>query len=199
MKKLALLMFVLLVLTAVSAFGQASQWVVGVKAHGGVPVGDFNTAASFGVGGTVWWGYMFDPNGTVTLRSGYLRFSGKDLNFSLLGVTGTAKTNIGVIPIVAGIRYFFMPGDTRVYGAAEAGLYLLNASTDVTVTGGGLTAAGSASTNTSKFGVNPMLGVQFKAGDKMNVDLHGAYSVVFTDVSNTSWVDFGLGLEWMLQ
>jgi opacity protein-like surface antigen len=194
MKKLALLMFALLLLTSCVAFGQgaaASQWVLGVKAEGGVPTGDFKNVTDFGFGGTVWGGYMFDPSCTVTLRSGYVRFSGKDFNIS--GVT--VKTNYGVVPITAGLRYFFMPGDTRVYGTAEAGLYLLNASADATVNG----VSVSASTNTSKFGINPTLGVQFKAGDKMNVDVHGAYTDVFTDNSSTSWVDFGIGLEFMLQ
>jgi len=192
MKKLAQLLFALLVLTSCSAFGQgSSQWALGVKAQGGLPTGDFKNFSDFGFGGTVWGAYMVDPNATITLRSGYLRFSGKD--YTISGVT--AKTSYGIIPITAGIRYFFMPGDTRVYGAAEAGLYLLNASADVTVSG----VTVSASTNTSKFGVNPMLGVQFKAGDKMNVDVHGAYTDVFTDNSSTSWIDFGIGLEFILQ
>ena len=193
MKKLAQLLFVLLVLTSCSAFGQGStsQWAVGVKAQGGLPMGDFKNFSDFGFGGTVWAGYMMDPNATLTLRSGYVRFSGKD--FSIGGVT--VKSSSGVIPITAGLRYFFMPGDTRVYGAAEGGLYLLNASADATV--GGVSV--STSTSTSKFGINPMLGIQFKAGEKMNVDVHGAYTDVFTDVSSTSWIDFGIGLEFMLQ
>ncbi|HEY6193156.1 MAG TPA: outer membrane beta-barrel protein [Bacteroidota bacterium] len=194
MKQLALLMFALVVLTSCAAFGQgaaASQWVLGVKAEGGVPTGDFKNATDFGFGGTVWAGYMFDPSCAVTLRSGYTRFSGKD--YIIQGVT--VKTNYGVVPITAGLRYYFMPGDTRVYGAAEAGLYLLNASADATVNG----VTVSASTNESKFGINPTLGVQFKAGDKMNVDVHGAYTDVFTDVSSTAWIDFGIGLEFMLQ
>jgi opacity protein-like surface antigen len=181
-----------LVAGMVSLFGQGTgQWVLGVKAQGGVPTGDFKNVTDFGFGGTVWGGYMFDANGTITLRSGYVRFSGKD--YTISGVT--VKTNYGVVPITAGIRYFFMPGDTRVYGAAEAGLYLLNASADASVLGYTV----SVSNNESKFGINPMLGVQFKAGDKMNVDVHGAFTDVFTEGSSTNWVDFGIGLEFMLQ
>src|ERR1041385_4539710 len=73
-------------------------------------------------------------------------------------------------------------------------LFVLS-SADATVNG----VTVSASTNESKFGINPTLGVQFKAGDKMNVDVHGAYTDVFTDVSSTAWIDFGIGLEFMLQ
>jgi opacity protein-like surface antigen len=166
-------------------------WRIGVGAEGGVPVGDFNNASSFGIGGLAFVGYDADPSFSVTLSSGYIRFSGKDI--VILG--NTIKTDMSAVPIVVGGKYYFMPGDTRVYGQANVGLYLLNASASTTVSGINV----SASTSESKFGVSPVLGAEFKAGDKMWVDLHANYTSVFTDVSTTSWVGFGIGLVFSLQ
>ena len=122
-----------------------------------------------------------------------MNFSGKDVSDPFTG--GTINTKMGVIPIVLGGKYYFMPGDTRVYGQANVGLYVLTASASETVSD----VSVSASTNTSKFGVSPILGAQFKAGDKMWVDAHANYTAVFTEGSTTSWVGFGVGLVFDLQ
>jgi len=196
MKKLAIIVALLVV--ALPLFGQTSspsQWSLGVGAEGGVPVGDFNNESNFGIGGLAFVGYNgFDPAFQLTLSSGYVSFSGKDIADPFTG--GTINTKLGVIPIVVGGKYYFMPGDTRVYGQANVGLYILTASASETDSSG---VSISASTNTSKFGVSPVLGVQFKAGDKMSVDVHANYTSVFTEGSTTSWFGFGLGLVFDLQ
>ena len=187
-----------LLIVTLPSFGQGT-WAVGFSGGGGVPIGDFSNVSNFGIGGHAWAAYNADPNFAVTVKSGYLRFSGKDFNISIQGVTGTTKTNFGVIPILVGGRYYFMPsGDTRVYGAADAGLYALNASTDVNVSGGGVSVSTSVSTSSTKFGASPSLGVLIKAGEKMNVDINGNFTYVATDVKSTTWVGFGIGLEFGL-
>ncbi len=195
MKKLAIMVALLII--ALPLYGQTagpSQWSIGVGAEGGVPVGDFNNASNFGIGGLAFVGYNgFDPAFQLTLSSGYVHFSGKDISDPFTG--GTINTKWGIIPIVLGGKYYFMPGDTRVYGQANVGLYVLSASADETVG----SATVSVSSSTSKFGVSPVLGAQFKAGDKMWVDVHANYSAVFTEGSTTSWVGFGLGLVFDLE
>jgi len=189
MKKVAILVAILVVMCSMSSVAQTvGGWSIGVGAEGGIPMGDFSNFSSFGIGGTAWAGYNVDPNFVVGLRSGYVRFSGKDYNIG--GVT--VNTSFGVIPIVAEGKYFFMPsGDTRVYGAADVGIYILSASASA----GGV----SASTSESKLGFAPMLGAQFKAGDKMWVDVHGNYTVITTSGSSTSFVGFGVGLVFDMQ
>jgi opacity protein-like surface antigen len=187
MKKLAIVLA--LMVLAIPFVGQAqSQWSLGVGAEGGLPTGDFNTISSFGIGGLVFAGYNgFDPAFQVTLSSGYVKFSGKDYPD---GLGGTANTSYSMVPILVGGKYYFMPGDTRVYGQANVGLYLLSASVSGSV-------AGSASS--TKFGFSPVLGAQFKAGDKMAVDVHANYTDIMTDVSSTSYIGFGIGLVFDLQ
>ncbi len=197
MVRLVLISLTMMVVLSLSAFAQGTAWptgsfVVGVGADGGVPTGDFSNASSFGIGGTAVGGYLFDPNAMVYLRAGYIHFSGKDVTVlvgfdpnTLEPIYGTESVSWSVVPILAGGRYYFIPpGDMRVYGGAELGIYNLSASV----------SGSSSSTSSTKFGVAPTLGAQFKAGDKMDVDVHVNYSIVFTDVSNTSWVGFGVGL-----
>ena len=188
MKKFASMLALLII--AVPMFGQApSQWSVGVGVEGGLPTGDFNNASNFGIGGLAFAGYNgIDPSFQLTLTSGYVRFSGKDL-------PDGSSASMGVIPILVGGKYYFMPGDTRVYGQVDVGLYLLNTSVSTTILGQSV----SGSESTSKFGVAPVLGAQFKAGDKMWVDAHVNYTDIMTDNSSTSYIGFGIGLVFDLQ
>ena len=181
--KQAVLVAILVVACSISAFGQATgSWRVGVGAEGGIPIGDFSNFASLGIGGIVKASYVVDPTFEVTLKTGYLSFSGKDITVTFLGVSTTVSGgSAGIIPILVGGKYYFMPGDTRVYGDAEVGMFSIS-------NGGG-----------TKFGFAPALGAEFKAGDKMWVDVHGNYSYISTDVISTSFIGFGVGLVFDLQ
>lgn len=193
-----LLVFGLMVIFGSLAFAQGTpwpqgSWVLGAGIEGAVPVGDFNNVTSFGIGGMATGGYIIDPNAMLYARVGYLHFSGKDYTYETFDpitfqvITATANTSYSIVPILVGGRYYFMPpGDLRVYGAGEVGLYSLSASAS--------SGSSSVSASSTKFGIAPTLGMQFKAGDKMDVDVHANYSIVFTDVSNSSWVGFGVGL-----
>jgi len=188
-----LLVTALLVLLSLPMFAQeppVGSWIVGVNAEGAVPVGDFSNASSFGIGGVAMAGYIVDPNLTLSVKAGYLRFSGKDVtvptfNPYTLQIENTTVSggSMNLIPILVGGRYYFMPpADMRVYGAVDAGMFSMS--------------NGSSST---KVGVAPALGAKFKAGDKMDVDVHANYSMVFTENTTTSWVGVGIGLLFSLQ
>jgi roadblock/LC7 domain-containing protein len=166
------------------------SWSAGFDVRGALPMGDFKDAVNFGVGGTGYVAYTVAPQVAITGRTGYVYFGGKEYTFDTGISTITAKTNYGLIPIVAGVKYFFSEGDSRVYIAGETGLFILSASSDI---------AGSSSTSTSKFGVSPSLGAQFRAGDNMMVDAHANFSNVFTDNTSTNWITFAVGFEWMLK
>jgi hypothetical protein len=172
--KVAALLLALLALVSLPAFSQVGAFSIGVGAEGGVPAGDFSNVSSFGIGGMGWVAYTVDPNMTVTGKVGYLSFSNK--------VSGGPSVNM--IPILVGGRYFLMPAiestSMRSYVAADAGLY---------------SASVSGGTSSTKFGIAPALGAQFSAGTNMNVDIHANYTIVFSDPSSTSWIGFGIGLE----
>jgi hypothetical protein len=176
MKKITLFLLLSIVVLTVPAFSQETaqgQWVIGVGAMGGVPVGDFSNASNFGIGGGGWVGYSVDPNLTITGKVGYMNFSSK--------VSG--GPSLSMVPVLVGGRYFLTPSlessSMRSYVAGDVGIYNASAS----------------GTSSSKFGIAPTLGAQFQAGEKMNVDVYANYTIIFTDPSSTSWVGFGVGLE----
>ena len=179
MKTFALSTIVLMLLfagTASAQDGASGGVVLGFGVLGAVPMGDFADVSSFGFGGTATFGYLVSPDVMITGRSGYARFSGKDF------FDGVA---FSFIPVLAGVKAFFTEGEMRVYGAGEGGLFIISSD-----------AAGSESS--SEFGVVPTLGAQFKAGDKMNVDVNANLTNIFSEGSSTSWVGFGIGLEFLV-
>ncbi len=170
MKKLFLLLVVFTLVFAGSSLAQ--EMSLGIGAEAGIPTGDFGNVTTFGIGGLATFQYNVNTDFALTLKSGYLSFTGKE-------VTGGTYPNWGAIPILAGGKYYFTPGDTRVYGSVDAGMYMFSVN----------------SVNESDFSVVPQLGVQFKAGDKMDVDVHANYANVFATGTTISWIGFGVGLS----
>lgn len=199
--KRMLFTFLLVAAFAVSASAQgdgaAMGTTIGFDVQGALPMGDFADVSNFGVGGTGYVAFGVAPNAAITGRAGFLYFGGKDIPFAVGTTTGNVKINMTLIPILVGGKLFFTEGDSRVYGAAEAGLYLMSGSGDFTPSGGG-TATTVDLDSESKFGVSPSLGMVFKAGDKMNVDAHANFTNVFTEGSSTNWITFAIGFEWMM-
>jgi hypothetical protein len=190
MNKLALII-VGIIVCAGSMFAQGTgNLSVGVGLETAIPMGDFSNVTSLGIGGLAVGTYHVDQNLALNFKAGYLHFSGKDQV-----VEGqTVSTSYGIVPILVGAKYYFMPpaadNIARFYGAADAGLYFSSASASGTVQGISM----SASTSTSDFGVSPIIGAEFKAGDNMDIDVHANYSTIFTSGSSTSWVGIGIGL-----
>ena len=108
-----------------------------VGADLGIPVGNYSTVASFAYGGDLQIDYMTSPTFAINLSAGYLGLSAKS------GYSGIG----GLIPILAGARYWFSP---KVYGSMQAGMSFS------TQSGGG-----------SAFTYAP--GVGFKVGESVDV------------------------------
>jgi len=201
MKHTAIFLALLVICFAGAANAQDSfmpYWSAGFDARGALPMGDFKDITDFGVGGTGYIAYAVAPQVVITGRAGYIYFGGKELSYSDGTSSGTIKTKYGMIPILGGVKLFFTEGDSRVYVAGEAGLYIMSVSADIMLTSGSSSLSGSGSDTQSKFGVSPSLGAQFKAGDNMNVDAHANFSNVFADGTSFNWMTFAIGFEWML-
>ena len=69
------------------------------------PVGDLKDSHKFGIGGTAQVEYMVAQQVGITLNAGYISYSGKSQTF-----LGTTYKNpaLGQIPILAGVRYYFI-------------------------------------------------------------------------------------------
>jgi hypothetical protein len=111
--------FFILALTAASFAGfaqdggKALRFSVGVEA--GLPVGDWSDYTSFAIGGSVQGDYFVAPDLALTLNAGYLSLSPKTITVAGVSYKGEST---GIIPVMAGIRYFFSP---NFYGSAQLG------------------------------------------------------------------------------
>lgn len=86
----------------------------GIGAEGGVVTGDAHNYSNAEAGGTARLQYGLSNNFAITLTSGYYNFFGKNMPG-----TNQEYQSLGMVPVKAGIKYFFTP---NVYFGAEAGV-----------------------------------------------------------------------------
>jgi hypothetical protein len=80
-----------------------------------IPIGNFQDVYSFGIGASLQGEYNPADDLGLTLNTGYINYSGKNITFG--GVTIDAG-NFGVIPFLAGVKYYF---SEKVYGHGQLG------------------------------------------------------------------------------
>ena len=144
MKKLILSLAVIAAAVSVNAQAKTSSssaFKASVGLELAVPVGDFKTGHSFGIGGTVQGDYWVDPAFAITGQAGYISFIGKDYTVAGFTIKPGAQ---GIIPLLAGIKYKFSP---MVYASAQLGT-------------GIFTAPKGGSGSTSTFAYAPGIGFQ---------------------------------------
>lgn len=197
MKTITLIIALLIVVISVHA-QEAGQVSLRVGLEAGLPSGTFSDYSNTGFGGMASLVLnKIAPDFRLSLTSGYLSFGGKDFARTS---SSTTNINTGIIPILVGARYYFVPGTTEFYGEMKGGLYLM--STSSTTTGNGFTGSGSSSG--SSVGISPSVGVEFKAGEKTMIDAHVSYTNIFSTSSftpgdNTGWIGIGAGVSFDLQ
>ncbi len=156
MKQLLLLLFLPAVCMAQSTYGTgkntAGRFSLGAGVDFVLPVTTgFKDAYSIGFGGTVRGEYAFTNDLSGMLTAGYITFTGKDLG------NGITLDNGSMIPVVAGVKYYFVPGTLRFYGAFDLGITSFTTSTaPVNIPG---VSTGSVSATASEFTWEPQLGV----------------------------------------
>jgi len=200
MKTIALILALATACVAGRAIAQTEPAVdglsIGIEAQGSLPMGDFSDASNYGVGGTVYIAGGVAPQFSLTGRTGYLYFGGKETDYSTLLASGTTTINLTMVPFLAGMKYFFSPGDMRVYGAVEGGIVIVSGSGEYTPIGG-VTSDTDIDSETD-VALAPSLGIQFKGGENLRVDARASFTNVFTEGSSTNWLTFGIGFEWGL-
>ncbi len=146
-----------------------------------LPSGNFGDVAGTGFGGTANFLYQINNQISISAIAGYMTWGGKSIDIGL----GKWEYSYSAIPILAGGRYYFTEGDSRVYGSAELGFYMF--STEITTPSYdffGVTIQGGTATETStEFAFAPGVGFEMKLGENMNLDLTGKY-VVISDANN---------------
>lgn len=114
----------------------------------GLPLGDFNTAYSWTFGGSVQADIPIVPNFYVTVNAGY-----EDAFVRTSEIQGR---NLQLIPLKAGLKYFFI--DNLVYVQGQAGATFLGNKTDV------------GADKSAAFVYTPQVGVLVKLAPKNYLD-----------------------------
>lgn len=124
------LFFAAIMLTAATVNAQlGTSFSIGLE--GAVPMGDFNKAGyKFGIGGSAQVDHKVASDMAITLNAGYITYNNKST---------TPSFRFNVIPVLAGIKYWFTP---KIYGSGQLGAAFN--STKVNNTSGNQTSTGFA-------------------------------------------------------
>ncbi|MCZ4243637.1 outer membrane beta-barrel protein [Pedobacter punctiformis] len=90
-----------------------AQQKLGIGLNVGLPTTD---GYSFAIGGDVRYQFDIDKQLSIPVTAGYTHFIGKEI-----GNSGFNVPDFGYIPVKAGVKYFFDPSGSGVYGLAELG------------------------------------------------------------------------------
>ena len=149
--------------------------VVSVGVDGGIPTGKLNDTYNWNIGGSVQADIPVLPHQLfVTVNAGYNSIQGKK---NIGGVQGLDATNIQLLPVKAGLKYFPI---SHFYIQGEAGAAFLLNKSDFNYD------------KSAAFVYAPQLGYQFPLGGKSYLDAGVRYeaSTKFSSTADNSKVNF---------
>lgn len=144
---------------------------IGVDA--GLPTGKLSDSYNWNIGGSVQADIPVAQNLFVTINAGYNSIQGKNN----IDGTGVDATNIQLLPVKAGLKYFLIP---NFYVQGEAGAAFLLNKSDL------------GDNKTAAFVYAPQIGYQFPLGGKSFIDAGVRYeaSTKFNSDYSDSKVNF---------
>ena len=145
------------------AFAEDNRFSLGAELA--LPMGSFGDAAGIGFGVSGRIEHPLGDNVGLCLTVGWLTFGEKDNS----GVTET------MIPIQAGIKYYFTENQNGLYGMVDLGVHSLTSKVDFLGT--------TISSSVSKLSYAPEIGYHLA-----NIDLGLRYQLIATDGSTTSYL-----------
>jgi len=149
--------------------------VISIGADAGIPTGKLNDAYNWNIGGSVQADIPVVPHQLfVTVNAGYNSIQGKK---DIGGVQGLDATNIQLLPVKAGLKYFPI---SHFYVQGEAGAAFALNKSDV------------GFDKSAAFVYAPQLGYQFPLGGKSYLDAGVRYeaSTKFNSAVDNSKVNF---------
>jgi hypothetical protein len=149
--------------------------VISVGADAGIPTGKLNDTYNWSIGGSVQADIPVLPHQLfVTVNAGYNSIQGKK---NIGGVQGLDATNIQLLPVKAGLKYFPV---SHLYVQGEAGAAFLLNKSDL------------GDDKSAAFIYAPQIGYQFPLGGKSYLDAGVRYeaSTKFNSVADNSKVNF---------
>lgn len=161
MKKILLLALISMCFLSIS--NAQSKYALSIGGNIVLPMGDFGNFAGTGFGASVTGEYPFQNNLVGTATIGYISWGGKDYGFF--------KYSYSVIPILAGVKYFFQKS---FYAYGQLGIQIFSSKFESST---GLFTSGSSSN--SEFSIGLGAGYEFN-----NFDLTAMLNVI----SNSNYV-----------
>ncbi len=150
-----------------NANAQSQKLGIGITA--GIPTSD---AYSVALGADLRYQINVDKQLSIPVTAGYTHLTGKEI-----GNTGVDYPSYGYIPVKAGVKYFFNPSGSGVYGLAEIGA-----------------GFGTKDGSGTGFVYSPAIGYAWSNG----LDLGAKYEGLSKNSSNTGYVGlrlaYGFGL-----
>jgi opacity protein-like surface antigen len=130
-------------------------------------MGDWSDGANTGFGGTATYERSFSPNIMGQVYAGYITFGGDEADgFSY---------SYSMIPIMAGVKYFFQPGK-GFYANALLGVHLFTADIDYPEEYEEFFTVDSETSTEFAFGVGA--GYEIPVGGKNAVDISAHYMLI---------------------
>ncbi len=149
--------------------------VLSVGVDGGIPTGNLNDFYNWNIGGSVQADIPVIPHQLfVTVNAGYNSIQGKN---NIGGVTGLDATNIQLLPVKAGLKFFPV---SHFYIQGDAGAAFALNKSDV------------GFDKSAAFVYAPQVGVQFPLGGKSYIDAGVRYEATtkFNSAIDDSKVNF---------
>jgi Outer membrane protein beta-barrel domain len=147
--------------------------VLSVGVDAGIPTGNLSNGYNWNIGGSVQADIPVAKQLFVTVNAGYNSIQGKDNAYG----TNLKATNIQLLPVKAGLKYFLVP---NFYVQGEAGAAFLLNKSDL------------GDNKSAAFVYAPQIGVQFPLGGKSFIDAGVRYeaSTKFNSEIDESKVNF---------
>jgi hypothetical protein len=182
MKKTILSIALVIGLVSAANVSKAQNGRFSVGAELALPMGDFGDQSNLGFGGSLRYEYPMGDNLGLCLTAGYITFSGKSIDD---GFGGTYKFSNSMIPIQAGLKYYFSEQQDGFYGMVNLGVHSFKSK--YTVPGYsflGVTVPGyDVSASTTNLSYAPEIGYHLA-----NADFGVRYQIISTTGATTSYV-----------
>ncbi|MDR1729134.1 MAG: porin family protein [Prevotellaceae bacterium] len=178
------------IFTAILAISTAvsvnAQWKAGADLGIQIPIGTFGDAYNLGVGGTVAGEYLVTESIGAGLQLGYFSFGGKE-------IMGIETGSMSVVPITATGKYYFLREGFKPYAGLDLGFYVLSFESP------DLFGLGSITVSETKFGLAPVLGLQYEFSDNWALDGNLKYNYVTASGDALSTFGINVGIVYTIE
>jgi len=176
--KLIAITFVAILISSQYSVAQNGRFSIGGELA--LPSGTYGDAAGTGFGGSLRYEYPMGSNLGLMLTAGYLMYGTKTAESGVAGFSYKYEYSQSMIPILAGLKYYFTEQQEGFYGMVQLGMSLMTSKTTTSFTIGSTTTSSEDTGNNSAFTYGPGIGYHLA-----NFDFGLAYNLFSYDQTVT--------------